>query len=315
MVTDHPARDLDLERWFTANHLTWSFDPAFPLSKIDRQASLAAQTRTESISTDVIDRYAADYAAGDTFPAFPITKRGRRHTAVGGYHRLTACAQAERTTHPVYVIDQITDEQAHLLALEDNRRHGIPLSDKERAAHGLRLVDDHGYTQADAARAVGLSSNKLLRHLNARRGDERAARLNLTTWSVLSSTARALLNSINDDARFAKTVRLAAARTVKAIDVGPLVGRLNSLNPAAANELIAALEHDAQLRPVRAGGRPPSISRAPAVRLLTDLGDVLRYQPTVVAAGIDDDDLRTRIRTRLKDVARRCMEIDKELAP
>ncbi|HXH58446.1 ParB/RepB/Spo0J family partition protein [Iamia sp.] len=303
----------ELEAWLDAHQVTWELVPDIDILSVDVVAGLANQARLTSLNEDVVDRYAADMAAGARFPPVVLNRVGGRLIPVGGNHRLAAARRAGVATLPAYVLDEVDDTTVHLLAIEDNRRHGLPLTDEERLHHAVHLTQtDH--TPAEAADVCGISLNKLHRHLRANNASRRAVRLDVDGWAALSVTARAQLDSITDDAAFAHIVRLAVDGTVLAGEVGPVVARVNAaVDVAAARRLLTDLERASAGRTRRGVGRPPSADLAPRLRLLADLDGVMRFDPAAVARNSHTPEQRAQVAAQCKAAARHLMAIEKAL--
>lgn len=301
----------ELEDWFDAHGITWRLEQ-IPLDQVDHLAGLANQARLSPLDEQVVDRYTADMEAGAVFPPIVVRRERRKLVPVGGNHRCAAARKADVGSLAGYIVEGLTDELVHLLAIEDNRRHGLPLSDDERLFHAVQIVNA-GRTVVDAAAICGLPAHKLGRQLDARRGGERAVRLDADGWAALSTTAKARIVSIRDDSAFARVVALAASAAIPAIELADVVGRVNKGTPEQAAELLDALESDAGLRTPRAGGHPVSKMRAPATRLLHDLEGICGYDPKAVAGDCVSAEQRARLAKQVKATARRLMAVEKEL--
>lgn len=273
----------ELEAWLDCHQIRWDLTTV-AVDDLDTVAGLTNQARPDQpLDTATVERYAADLAAGDQFPPIVVHDTNDGLDPVGGNHRITAARIAGIATLPAYVVHDLTARLEWLLAVEDNRRHGLALTEPQRAHHALRLVDS-GTTHADAARAVGLTPGQLQRHLSARRATQRAtaAGIDPDAWAALSSTSRARLAAITDDRVFTRAANLTCAGVVRASDVDELVSRLNNTDtPAEAIQHLLDLEKAAAKRTRRPQGRP---SGAPRLKLLAQLDAVLGLDPDTVAA-------------------------------
>jgi hypothetical protein len=311
--TDDTTRILELEAWFDQHRITWTLDPDVPVADIDALAGLANQARLSPLDEDVVDRYAADMHAGAHFPPIVVRRHRRKLIPVGGNHRTAAARRAGIPTLAAYIVTSLTDDQVHLLAIEDNRRHGLPLSDDERLYHAIQLVNA-GRMVTEAANICGLAPNKVQRQLDANRGAARAIRLEVDGWLNLSTTNRAKCSSVRDDRLFARLVPLIASGAIPSQEVPDIVARLNGAELGRhADELLDALEDDAQNRTRRTTGHPVSKMRAPATRLVHDLDGILSYEPDAVARDCHSPEQKLRVANQIKVTARRLMAIEKEL--
>ncbi len=292
----------ELESWLSTRAVSWRLDPAVPIGAIDQLAGLSNQARLEPLDEATVERYAADMADGAVFPPVVLADDGSGALEpVGGNHRIAAALRAERSTIPAYVVSTSDARVLWLLALEDNRRHGRPLTTRERLHHALRLVEQ-GYTATEAGRTVGVPASTLVRHGSAEKADKRAADLGVDPagWEDLSVSTRARLDAIEADRVFAKTAAMCAAGTITGAEIGGLVGRLNAADTGAeAMQLLVDLENAAKELTRRGRGRPPARARAPRARLLGDLYQLLRNDIDSVAidhSGRDSESVRNQIR-------------------
>lgn len=281
----------ELEAWFDEHGLVWELVDV-PVDQIDQLTGLTNQARLEPLDEETVERYAADMADGAVFPPIVLTAEGL--SPVGGNHRLAAARRSGREQLAAYVVSGLDAHHEWLLALEDNRRHGLPLSTAERAHHAARLVND-GETITAAARICGIPAHAVTRHLDKVRADQRAVATGVhgPDWESLSTTTKQRLGGINHDRVFAKAAQLCVSGAITATDVGATVGRLNAADtPADAMQLLVALEEAALVQTSRPQGRPPSMARAPRAKLLADLAGILRFDPDHVAADVATPDLR-----------------------
>lgn len=311
--TDHPAALPEVEEWLVARGVPWEFDAAVPIAGIDIAAGLENQARLQPLDEEVVERYAADMIDGAEFPAVLLRRMDgeSRPSPVGGNHRLAGAGRAGRSTHPAYLIGPIDDLTAHLLALEDNRRHGLPLSDEERLYHAVELMNTARYSQDEAAKVAGVAVSKLRLQLQANRASRRAMKLRVNGWNEISVTSRARLSAIDDDRVFAKATRAVVAGHVPATRVSDFVRRV--VDSRTVSDAIAVVEEhvaSARRHSYRSTGRPPSAARAARVRLLGDLDALLRFDPAGVAADCFTGSDRTRVSEQCKAAARHLMAIE-----
>ena len=226
------ARRPDLETWMADQHIAWSYEPA-DLAGLDMAASLLHQARVEPLNGDVVDRYAADMARGDVFPAILVVRHPDGDVVIGGNHRVAGARRAGIATLPAYVIEAATDDQILLLTIEDNRRHGLPLTEPERLSLAVKLVAS-GRSQADAARVCGLHQVKVGRAVVIADADRRAARLAVAGWESLASSCRVALQAIDDSSVFHAAARLAIDHRLNAVTISALARACNAADSATA---------------------------------------------------------------------------------
>ncbi len=295
-----PAGDPATETWLTELGVTWRYEPALALDRIDHARSLANQARLEAIDGDVVDRYAADMARGDTFPPLLAHQTSRRAklTLLGGNHRHAAHLKNKHTAAPVYIVE-CAPEVAMRLMYEDNRRHGLPPSDAERIAQAVHLIDT-GWSQAAAAECVGISVNKVQLSLTVVQADRRARSLGVDGWAEIPKTVKARLNSLRSDPVFAKacelTVRCGLGQTV----VNDLVTRLKEArsDQAALDLLGAELEARGPSGAVKA-------KQTPRARMLSGLGHLAGLNPADVAGSCANADQARSLGRQIADTQTR----------
>lgn len=215
-MSEPPATDLEayrdpvterlLERHGIMTAIRW-----VPVDRIDWAATRARQTRDELTDDDVVDRYCAAIDNGDVLPA-GIAVYGAEvgwFELLGGVHRAKALERAGVEWIALYCIlsaasssaSDVDEATLYLISIEDNATHGQALTNDERARHALRMVDELGISQTEAARRVGLSKNMIERAAACREYGRRAQRFgfqrNQTTaipatgqWRLQQATAK-----------------------------------------------------------------------------------------------------------------------------
>lgn len=292
-----------LEEWLDAEQVPWTFRDAAPLPQFDIFESLANQARVIPLDEETVESYAADMERGDVFPAVVARPgAGDMLVLVGGNHRVAGALRAGRGTHPVYVIDCDDDKVLRRLAIEDNRRHGLPLSTEDRLWHAADLVRSGDHTQSEAAKICGLSAAMLGRHLSSGEAGRRAIRLGVDGWQNVSASTKARLASIDDDKVFAAALRLCASGAVKSSDVAALVANLNTADTDDALIRIAEIAGSAKTTVRKKQGRPPAARNMPRVRFLMDLEPLVRHDTAAVVSDCVTVDDRHALRAQVETV-------------
>lgn len=314
MTADIAVRIPELEVWLDERSVPWKLVPAFDVAGIDYAAGLDNQARLRPLDDEVVERYTADMVAGAVFPAIVLrVVQDGDPSPLGGNHRLAAARAARRPVVAAYSVGPMDDLTAQLLALEDNRRHGLPLTDEERLYHAVELSRT-AFRQEEAASIAGIPVSKLRLQLQANKAAGRAMKHSLDGWFELSTTSRARLAGIGDDRVFVKASRAVVAGHVPSVQVNDFVKRIHAApGTAEACSLIEDIVMSARKTVRRTGGRPPSAITHARIRLLGDLDAVMRFQPDVVAADCASDLDRKRVSEQCKAAARHLMIIEKEL--
>ncbi|MGV9316436.1 ParB/RepB/Spo0J family partition protein [Streptomyces sp. NPDC003691] len=108
-------------------------------------------------------------------PLPPIVVNRRSMQVVDGVHRVLAAILRGRKTIRAVLVD-ISREDAFLLAVESNTRHGLPLSQADRRAAAARLIASHPQmSDRMIARVSGLGAKSVA---GIRRSTASAAQLN-----------------------------------------------------------------------------------------------------------------------------------------
>ena len=123
--------------------------------RLDGGTQLRAET-----DQDTIDRYAQDMLAGDVFPPVVVYHDETDHWLSDGFHRYLATQIAGKDEIETDV-RQGTLRDAILHAAEANRKHGLPLSNKDKRQVAELFLSDPEWAQwsdREIARRTGLSN-------------------------------------------------------------------------------------------------------------------------------------------------------------
>lgn len=280
----------EIEARLNRHGIDWTLVADYQLDQIDRTKSTAEAVR--DIDPDTVAQYVADLEAGDPFPPLVVRKVRTRGVLIGGGHRLAALDQLGRTTHPAYVVSCKPD-QAVLLALDDNRTHGRPLTGPEKRQWAVRLVDQ-GYSQTDAARIVGIHCSTVSTDIRARAVTALLQEAGLDP-DGLTHHALHRISSLPDDAECRLSVAKAAiAGWLSSSQVSTLVAQVNAADPEDRLDLIDRTVVDAMERQGarRRTGPPPTKGMSPdlarLVRLGRDICDVPRTRLSGSQRGVDE---------------------------
>lgn len=299
-MTIHPARNPKTERWLDELGVTWTFDPDVILAKVDRDASLANQVRHVPLDEGTVDRYAADMAHGDTFPAVLID--ADTMALLGGNHRDAAHRRANHTTMPGYLVSGDTTTLLRV-RVEDNRNHGLPTTTEERLDHGLALVDA-GLTQKEAARIVGLPQPKLSIHAGVTHLAGRiAAHPKADRAARLPKATRYQLSQITDDAVLHAAVDLVVDAALPTKDVKALVESTKAVDELEAMRIIGQLTEDNAERITDQAGNLRRSSRTARAMLDQALAVIAGLDPVDVYDTCPNDDVRAVLAQRIMNAA------------
>jgi ParB-like chromosome segregation protein Spo0J len=119
-------------------------------------------------------KYTEQLAESET-PLPPILVNRRNMQVVDGVHRVLAAILKGRKTIEAVLVD-VSRDDAFLLAVESNTRHGLPLSQADRRAAAARLIASHPHvSDRTIARVSGLGPKSVAA---IRRSSAPKARLN-----------------------------------------------------------------------------------------------------------------------------------------
>jgi Mor family transcriptional regulator len=145
-----------------------------PLAFVDTPLSLKNNARIgEALIEETRKQYAFAMTAALTegveanFPA-PVfrelegVRSSLKYSTLSGNHRVVAARDAGlRSIENVYVLQDVTDLQAELVARTFNRGIGSEQSDDEAAQHAVHFMNQHGLSLKETAKHFRLSETKL----------------------------------------------------------------------------------------------------------------------------------------------------------
>ncbi len=262
----------------------WDFHLSMPTSEFDIDRSLANQARFQALHEDRVQEYQEAVERGDAFPAVIAYRPGRANSAklviIDGNHRLVAHDRAGRPVD-VYEIDRTT--KPAMIAVMNyafNARHGLAISDEEKVAHAIYLIDS-GASQEAAAAAVNVRMGLLTRALNKAKADQRAREVGLDAreWDNLAQSVKNRLKQIHTDEGYAAAAHLAYQARLNTEEVVDLTSLLATSKSAAKQRALVRAEADRLADRIQdtGGGLLGNATRtmAPKARVGMLLGQVL----------------------------------------
>lgn len=294
----------EVEAMLDAQGVAWTYVDEYPLDRINVVRSLANQARVEPLDQEVVERYTADVEAGDHFPPLIVHELDGEAILLGGNHRTAAFRRAGVTTHAAYIVDGLEHVLA-ALRYEDNRRHGLPPTTEERAMHGLHLMRTFGYSQRDAARAVGVNQPALSRLQAA---DDCAARARKVPGiQHLPAGIRFRLDMIRDDKVLAHVAQLSIRRQLTAGAVTRIVDSVRHLDDLDLARKVAAEVAASYHGETRTAGKP---DRSDLRRLEIALSTITNLNVENVVADIHSQRQRVVVTHAITRALRKIQEID-----
>lgn len=312
------GRDPTTETWLDALAIPWQYDPAVPLDRIDLAAGLRNQARTEPLDPDTVDRYVAAMTNGDQFPPVLLRRRPRsRHLPLGGNHRLASHATVGHATTPAYLLD-IDNTVIPVVMYRDNATHGNAPSRDERTRQAIHLIEACGYTQQNAAAAVGVPQHAVSTALTRAAGHRRAHHLGVgALYDLLPAGHQARLATIGPDAPFTEAVRLTRSAGLTQPDVAALIKNVKAArSETAALELIATETEDRraarQHTAATSGQRRRTVS-TPYTTAMTALRTLSGLRPADIAAACPGPDAARDARRAIKTAFAVAQDLDAAL--
>jgi hypothetical protein len=291
------GRDPRIEDWLTERGVTWEFVEALAVADIDEWHSLTNQARLEALDAETVDRYAEDMKRGHVFPAILVRRRGSLLANLGGNHRVAGARKAKRKTLAAYVVE-CDDRTSRILALEDNRFHGLAPAEEERLLQAVQLVESGDADPFEAAAIVGVSGSKLARELVVVKGDRKAKQLGVTGWESLGKLARHRISQLDDDTLFEETARLAALSNMGSKDATEIVSRVNAAKTVTEALKILGTEREFREAILATKERPHRGRKNQRIRMLDAIADITALAPAMVVDECQSDDHREYLRLR-----------------
>jgi hypothetical protein len=116
--------------------------------------------RVREVNTFVTSRYSEAMRAGEIFPPITIDKKNR---LVRGHHRVYSYKAVFEPDHEIEceISKNTNDADLIMEALEDNCRHGEPLTTWEKKVAVLRLVNDYKKDIEAVSKIIGVTIGRI----------------------------------------------------------------------------------------------------------------------------------------------------------
>lgn len=246
------------------------------VSSIDWEASRNNCARTTTnVNHEKIDEYRNAIMEGCVFPR-PVMQRGnKKHLILGGNQR---CLAIKELSHiqiiEVYMIDEMSPSQHEGVLRSLNSAHGWGETKDERIAHAVQLVHNEGFTVADAASLMSVSTNSISQHSKAIKARVRLAAAGIDSGGMP-------LKSLSAVSRLSRPheKELAAAAVkhkMTALQVVDIVKQVQPLNSATAQTkaLRKAVRSAASLADPSTSSKSPSVRRPRRTKILHLLNEL-----------------------------------------
>lgn len=282
------------------NHMVdFVYQEDIPLDQFDADTSLKNQARIDPpLMPDVVTQYAEAIADGADFPAVIGYYDGDRIVLIDGNHRLNAHIKNDSEVIDAYIVDAAQDV-IQALTYMANATHGRPPTDEERVHHAIHLRD-LGYSNREAARAVGLTEAKVSAAFQIEQMTRRARRLGVHRGlNALSREVRQRLSAVqNDNVLKGLITFLVASRGLTRAEVTNLVTDVRAASTEQEQLQIIVDFKESKRNEQRTEGRTPHRSDARR-SLLPHLGYIYKQEPEAVKNATLTEEQREGLKNHL----------------
>ena len=303
-------KDPKAEAMLDAHLVEYEYIDEVDLEQIDLEQSLRNQARIDPpLYTDVVTQYAEAMTDGAEFPAvIGYFDDKDKIVLVDGNHRVHAFVKAEQKTIDIYIVEAAQDV-IQALTYAANATHGRPPTDEERVHHAIHLRD-LGYSNREAARAVGLTESKVSTSWQLETVRRRARRLGVAKgFETLTKDLRLKIGPIQSDNVFKAVVTfLTHSKNLTRIEAATLI---NSVRDATTEDtqLQSIVEFkEAKQNEQRTEGRTKWRQNARQA-LLPHLGYITQQDPEAVKNATLTAEQRTDLKARLIKTVTFCNQL------
>lgn len=231
----HPETERVIERF--APNATYTYEPAIPLDSLNISNVVKQNIRPNGLDEDKVEQYAEAMKSGDEFPAITIYPTKKGYEVLGGMHRIEAAKRAELPAFDAYVVNLEEDERTvELLQRVLNMYHGSGYSKEERAMHGVRFVQAHGFSIEDAARIVMVSVSMIKSRVEAHEARRRAAEVGVSP--IKSDAGMVELARIRNDELFSEAAKIASTARLTTAQIGEMSRQVREQNSEKAAKAV-----------------------------------------------------------------------------
>jgi ParB-like chromosome segregation protein Spo0J len=282
--TMHPARSPQIEERLDRRHITYAFEPSFPVERVRPAEGNQVRLSDRRAPKHMVARYVEQMRNDAVFPAIVINDADE---LVDGNTRLAATEQLRRATIAAYVCSDLTPLMARALSVELNQSHGESMNPSEIRAFVIGAVNEGQTLDLRAyARMTGTRPALLKRWIKAEEARCRAARAGLSDrFRLLPEAVQAALQQVRMQSVFVEAVRLAIDAQLNVSTAKTIVREVNMAASEAEALLLIAEARQARAADITtmATGFKPlrrrSMSAAPHLAALmrfeaSDLSDV-----------------------------------------
>ena len=230
-------REKTTDEWLDDHGVKWHFEPEFPISDIDIEASLANQARLlVPLDAETVELYAESMINGDTYPpAVGYLKNGKL-VLIDGNHRVNAWIDVGETSVPVFIVENADAQKIVLMTFQANTRHGLANPVEERIEHALWLIRNKGTNQNMAANVMNVKKSDVNTAWRKSEANRRAKAVGIKKieWDTFAVSSKTRLASIGNDLSFKKAAEVSYKLGLHYDEINDLVTTVKTYKTATA---------------------------------------------------------------------------------
>lgn len=301
----------EVELWLQKHGVAYSSLLDLPIANINERKSRQNQARPTALVPESVDRFALALRAGEVLPPVVGYKSGNQVVLIDGNNRDAAHRKVGLQTIRAFVVHPDTaSEIIHFMTVEANAGHGVTpeLSWRMQQAVWLKSL---GFTDEQACAGAAVSAKQFSDHNRAVRAETRAKALKIHDFSVLSTTHKIKLGTLQSDPVFLHASRLVIDYRVTADDTAALLRELKTCGTEAS--AIACVGRWAENRKMEAKqaaaiGRGSRMTSA-RTGVVTGLGKIMAADITLICRQTVTDVERSELINRIIKAQDRLLEL------
>lgn len=273
----HPARSPQIEERLDRRHITYTFEPNFPVDRIRSVEGNQVRLTERRAPKHMVQRYVQQMRNHAIFPGIVVNDAGE---LVDGNTRLAATQRLKGGTIAAYVCSDLTPLVARALSVELNQSHGESMTPAEIRAFVIGAVRE-GQTLdlRSYARITGTKPVMLKRWIKAEEARRRAARAGLTDrFELLPEAVQAALQQVRMQAVFVETARLAIDARLNTSTTKAIVKQTNAAPSEAEALLVVAQAREARAADISVSASGFKPARRRSVSAAPHLAALMRYE-------------------------------------
>lgn len=273
----HPARSPQIEERLDRRHVSYKFEPNFPVERIRRTEGNQVRLSANRAPKHMVARYVEQMRNDAVFPGIVISDEGE---LVDGNTRLAATERLKRGAIAAYVCAELTPLVARALSVELNQSHGESMTAQEIRAYVIGAVQEGQTLDVRSfARITGTRPTLLKRWIKAEESRRRAATAGLNDrFELLPEAVQAALQQIRMQSVFVDAARLAIDSQLNGSTTKMIVRDVNTANSEAEALLLVANARAARAADITTMANGFKPARRRSARAAPHLAALLRFE-------------------------------------